>query len=80
MGSAPKAIEMLEEARSAFRDLGEKGGECNALEELGHLHDGLSQFDKAIAAFEQQLVLSRELPDSRFEGIALGGWRLRMPH
>ncbi len=57
-----------ENAAEGARLSEDRGGEGNALGNLGRAHADLGEMDKAIGYFGQALVISREIGDRRGEG------------
>ncbi|MEV4760135.1 BTAD domain-containing putative transcriptional regulator [Micromonospora sp. NPDC049559] len=56
---------------AATRALGDRAGEGQLLNNLGIVHDGLSQHQAALEAYRRALVLCREVEDRRGERAAL---------
>jgi tetratricopeptide (TPR) repeat protein len=65
-------IPQLEAQAAAARRLGQRQQEGNALGNLGLAYLYLGEYQRAIAYYEQALVISREIGDRRGEGTALG--------
>jgi len=54
------------------KEIGDRRGEGNHLENLGNAYSDLGQVEKAIEYYEQALVISKEIGDKRGEGNRLG--------
>jgi tetratricopeptide (TPR) repeat protein len=65
-------IVWLEAQRTAYRRLGDRRGEGNALGNLGLAHVNLGNTRKAIEFYEEALAIHREIGDRRGESNSLG--------
>jgi tetratricopeptide (TPR) repeat protein len=65
-------IGWLERAAAAAREIGDRRGEGNALDNLGVAYRHLGESRHAIELHEQALVIAREIGDRFGEGTALG--------
>ena len=72
-GDYPGAAEALEEALGIYRDLGDRGGEAEVLNEVGTLHRVRGDLDPAGACHQRALDLAREIGSSWDEAHALAG-------
>jgi CHAT domain-containing protein/tetratricopeptide (TPR) repeat protein len=69
---AREAIQSWEQALTIYREIDDRGGEGNALGNLGLAYDSLGDYRRAIDFYEQSLAIAREIDDRRGEGNALG--------
>jgi tetratricopeptide (TPR) repeat protein len=67
------AIDVLEEALSIFRDIGDRGGEAEALNEVGTLHRGRGDLSRSQTCHGQALELARQADSPWDEAHALAG-------
>jgi tetratricopeptide (TPR) repeat protein len=72
-GDHPGAARDLEEALGIFRDIGERGGEVEALNQVGTLHRACGDLGQAGSCHQQALDLARQIGSSQDEGHALAG-------
>jgi len=59
IGEAERAQELLDQALSLFRAVGDRLGEADTLRAIGDVHNFRKQIDDALAAYEQALSLFR---------------------
>ena len=72
-GDYPAAAQALEQALGIFRDLGDRGGEAEALNEKGTLHRVSGDLAQARACHQQALEQARAIASFRTEAHALAG-------
>ena len=72
-GDYPAAAQALEQALGIYRDLGDRGGEAEALNETGTLHRVSGDLAQAEACHQQALELARAIASSWDEAHALAG-------
>src|SRR5262249_7076428 len=69
----PAATQALEQALSTFRDLGDRGGEAEALNETGTLHRVSGDLARAEGWHQQALELARAIASPWDQAHALAG-------
>ena len=72
-GNSPGAARVLEEALGIFRDIGDRGGEAEALNEAGTLHRTRDDLRQAGSYHQQALDLARQIGSPMDEAHALAG-------
>ena len=72
-GDYPAAAQDLEQALGIFRDLGNRGGEAESLNERGTLHRVSGELARAEGCHRQGLDLARAIASSWDEAHALAG-------
>jgi tetratricopeptide (TPR) repeat protein len=72
-GDSPAAARDLEQALGIFRDLGDGGGQAEALNETGALHRLGGKLARAEGCHRQALDLARAIDSSWDEAHALAG-------
>ena len=72
-GDYPAAAQALEEALGIYRDLGDRGGEAEALNERGTLHRVSGDLAQAEGCHQHALELARAIASSWDEAHALAG-------
>jgi tetratricopeptide (TPR) repeat protein len=72
-GDYPAAAQALEQALGIFRDIGDRGGEAETLNETGTLHRVTGDLGQARASHQQALELARAIASFRTEAHALAG-------
>ena len=73
MGDYPAAAQALEQALGIYRDLGDRGGEAEALNKRGTLHLVSGDPAQAEGCHRQALDLARAIDSSWDEAHALAG-------
>jgi tetratricopeptide (TPR) repeat protein len=73
MGDYPAAVRASEEALAIYRDIGDRGGEVEALNDRGALHRASGEPALAEGYHRQSLELSRDIASSWDEAHALAG-------
>ena len=68
LGEVRRAIEYYEQHVQIAREIGDRGGEGNALGNLGVAYANLGEVRRAIGYYEQALQIAREIGDRRGEG------------
>jgi predicted ATPase/class 3 adenylate cyclase/Tfp pilus assembly protein PilF len=71
-GQVDEARVQLEAALKVARALGDRGLQCDVLNELGHLHGYLGALDEARGHYESALAIAQAAGDRRWEGGSLG--------
>ena len=72
-GDYPAAAQLLDEALGIFRDLGDRAGEPEALNEKGTLHRVSGDLAQAKGCHQQALELARAIASPSTEARALAG-------
>ncbi|KEI69117.1 hypothetical protein A19Y_4470 [Planktothrix agardhii NIVA-CYA 126/8] len=72
LGQYQKAIEFHQQSLTIAREIGDRNGEGNNLNNLGNAYHSLGQYQKAIEFYQQSLTIAREIGDLNGEGKALG--------
>ena len=72
-GDFPGAAQALEEALGIFRDIGNPGGEVEALNEMGTLHRVRGALNLAVASHQHALDLARQIGSPWDEAHVLAG-------
>ncbi len=72
-GDYPAAAQALEQALSIYRDIGDRGGEAEALNKRGVLYRVSGDLTQAEGCHQQALELARTIADSWDEADALAG-------
>ena len=72
-GEYPDAARDLEDALAAYRDLGDRGGEVEALNETGTLHQATGNLHQARSCHQQALDLAHQIGSSWDEAHARAG-------
>jgi len=72
-GDYREAADALAKALAIYRDLGDRGGEVEALNQVGNLQRDLGDLDRAVAIHQHALGLAREISSSWDEAHALAG-------
>ncbi|WP_051340260.1 tetratricopeptide repeat protein, partial [Planktothrix agardhii] len=67
-----QALQSWQQALLIYREIGDRGGESNALGNLGSAYDSFGQYQQAINYYQQALTISREIGNRQGEGFALG--------
>jgi hypothetical protein len=73
LGDYRRAIELLTQALTIFREIGNREGEASALGGLGDSHASLGEYREAIELYSQALTIFREIGNREGEASALGG-------
>jgi tetratricopeptide (TPR) repeat protein len=72
-GAVPATARALEQALGIYRDLGDRGGEAEALNETGTLHRVSGDLAQAEGCHQQALELARDIASTWDEAHALAG-------
>jgi tetratricopeptide (TPR) repeat protein len=67
-GHADEADPLQQQARSLYRELGHRRGECQVLNSLANFRQSQGEFERARALFLEALSLAREIGDRHSEG------------
>jgi tetratricopeptide (TPR) repeat protein len=71
LGKTQEALSYYEQALAIRREVGNRGGEGAALNNLGGVYNVLGEKQEALSYYEQALVISREIGDRGGEGETL---------
>ena len=72
-GDYPGAARDLDQALALYRDLSDRGGEAEALNEIGTLHRARGDLARAGQCHQQALELARAIASAWIEASALAG-------
>lgn len=72
-GDCPDAFRALEQALAVYRDLGNRNGEAEALNETGALYRISGNLARAVEYHQRALELARAIPSTWDEACALAG-------
>jgi tetratricopeptide (TPR) repeat protein len=68
----PEVLELLEQSRQEFQEIGKDGQVANVLQHIGGLYIELERYDEAGATLQEALRLARKASDEQLEGWILG--------
>jgi len=66
------AIQSWQQALTIYREIGDRWGEANCLNNLGSAYSSLGQYQQAIDYQQQSLAIGREIGDHQGEAYSLG--------
>ena len=72
LGQYPKAIEFYQQSLAIKKELGDRQGQANSLNNLGNAYLNLGQYPKAIKFHQQSLAIFQELGDRQGQASSLG--------